>query len=206
MTRFEGWRGDFQGFFLGLQLDNSKRYFEAHRTTYLDEVRGPLQALLAELEPEFGPAKISRPNRDTRFSADKSPYKTNVYADCQAGGYVALDAKGLTVAGGRYFVSPDALAKYREAAAAGKSGRVLAELVSELESKGYDIGGEELKRVPAPWPQDHPHARLLRHKRLYYWKHLGLQPWLATAEAKEKIAVAWRDGRELERWFRTNVD
>src|SRR5919201_969759 len=173
MTRFEGWRGDFQGFFLGLQLDNSKRYFEAHRTTYLDEVRGPLQALLAELEPEFGPAKISRPNRDTRFSADKSPYKTNVYADCQAGGYVALDAKGLTVAGGRYFVSPDALAKYRE---------------------------------PAPWPQDHPHARLLRHKRLYYWKHLGLQPWLATAEAKEKIAVAWRDGRELERWFRTNVD
>jgi uncharacterized protein (TIGR02453 family) len=201
---FEGWRGDFQGFFIGLQLDNSKRYFDSHRQTYDSEVRAPMVALLAELEPEFGPAKVSRPNRDTRFSADKSPYKTNIYADCR-GGYVALDAKGLTVAGGRYHFEKEDLERFRAAVAADRSGAKLAAIVAELEKKGYEIGGEELKRVPAPHPQDHPRARLLKHKRLIYWKRYGLEPWLATAEAKEIVAAGWRDGRDLDAWFETNL-
>ena len=97
---FVGWRGDFQGFFLGLRTDNSKKYFEAHRRLYEDEVKGPMVALLADLEAEFGAAHLSRPNRDIRFSADKSPYKLNIYADCRKGGYVALDAEGLVAAVG----------------------------------------------------------------------------------------------------------
>src|SRR5262249_61530794 len=98
--RFAGWKGDFQGYFLGLRADNSKAYFEAHRRQYDEEVKGPMVALLADLESEFGPARLSRPNRDIRFSADKSPYKTNIYADASGGGYVALDATGLVAAGG----------------------------------------------------------------------------------------------------------
>src|SRR5215831_18182584 len=78
---FEGWRGDFVGFFRGLELYNSKRYFEAHRKQYESEVRGPMEALAAELSPLLGPFKIFRINRDVRFSADKSPYKTNVAVD-----------------------------------------------------------------------------------------------------------------------------
>src|SRR5260370_35995318 len=93
-AEFTGWKGDFRGFFLGLKANNSKAYFEAHRRQYDNEVKGPMVALLADLEFEFGEARLSRPNRDIRFSADKSPYKTNLYATTN-GGDVARDAGGL---------------------------------------------------------------------------------------------------------------
>jgi uncharacterized protein (TIGR02453 family) len=198
---FRGWTGDFQGFFLGLQMNNSKAYFEAHRRQYEEQVKAPMQALLADLEPEFGPAKLSRPNRDIRFAADKSPYKTNVYADARGGGYVALDAKGLTAARGRYMVEPPELARYRLAVAADRSGKELAAIVASLLRKGYEIGGQELKRVPTPHPQDHPRGDLLRHKRLIYWKHWDVGPWIATPQVREKVAKAWRDGAELNAWL-----
>jgi len=203
---FHGWTGDFQGFFFGLRIDNSKSYFEAHRRKYEQEVKAPMQALLADLEPEFGPAKLSRPNRDIRFAADKSPYKTNIYADARGGGYVALDAKGLTVAGGRYMVEPPQLARYRAAVAADKSGKELHAIVASLIKKGYEIGGQELKRVPPPHPQDHPRGELLKHKRLIYFRRWEVEPWIATPQVREKVAKAWRDGAELNAWCARHMD
>lgn len=199
--RFQGWKGDFRGFFLGLQATNTKAYFEAHRKQYEEEVKGPLAALLADLEPEFGPARMARPNRDIRFSADKSPYKTNIYATVEKGGYVSLDATGLVAAGGRHMMEPADLAKFRAAVAAPRSGAEVAEIVDGLRRRGYEIGGEELKRVPAPYPQDHPRAALLRHKRLIYWKRWDVEPWIATPAAREKVAKAWRDGAGLNAWL-----
>jgi len=203
-AEFRGWTEDFQRFFIGLGMDNSKRYFEANRKTYEQKVRDPMVTLLRSLENEFGPSKVSRPNRDIRFSKDKSPYKTNIYGHT-AGGYVSLDAKGLVTGGGQYELSPQALARYREAVAKDSSGKPLAEIVDRLQMQGYEIGGEELKRVPSPYPQDHPRARLLRHKRLFYWKSLGLQPWLGSPEARDHVAAAWRDGAELEAWVRKHI-
>ncbi len=203
---FRGWTGDFQGFFLGLQMNNSKAYFEAHRRKYEEEVKAPMQALLADLEAEFGQAKMSRPNRDIRFATDKSPYKTNIYADARAGGYVSLDAKGLTAAGGRYMVEPPQLARYRLAVAADRSGKELVAIVASLLKKGYEIGGQELKRVPSPYPQDHARGGLLRHKRLIYWKRWDVEPWIATPRAREKVAKAWRDGAELNAWLAKHMD
>ena len=199
--RFQGWSEDFQRFFIGLQLDNSKRYFEANRKLYLEHVKAPLAALLAELEPEFGKAKISRPNRDIRFSNDKSPYKTNIYASLDRGGYVALDAKGFTAAAGRYELDRGQLDAYRQAVITEETGSRLLAIVGGLETGGYEIGGEELKRTPPGLPADHPRARLLRHRRLYMWKNFGLQPWLGTAGGKDRVAGVWRDARPLTEWF-----
>ena len=204
--RFAGWKGDFQGFFLGLRADNSKAYFEAHRRQYDEEVKGPMVALLADLEPEFGPARLSRPNRDIRFVADKSPYKTNIYADARGGGYVALDATGLVAAGGRYMMDAPQLVRFREGIAADRSGRELVAIVTRLREKNYEVGGLELKRVPSPHPQDHPRGELLRHKRLIYWRRWEVAPWIATAEARERVAQAWREGAELNAWLASCLD
>ncbi|HET7419763.1 MAG TPA: DUF2461 domain-containing protein [Candidatus Dormibacteraeota bacterium] len=205
--KFTGWKGDFRGFFLGLRANNTKAYFEAHRRQYEQEIKAPLVAMLADLEPEFGPPhRISRPNRDIRFSADKSPYKLNIYADCDRGGYVSLDAEGLVAAGGRYMVDDAQLRRLREAVAHDRSGRRLVEIVTELRKKGYDVQGQELKRVPPPYPQDHPRAELLKHKRLIYWKRWPAGPWIATAKARDRVAQAWRDGAELEAWCRQHMD
>jgi uncharacterized protein (TIGR02453 family) len=198
---FEGWTEDFQPFFIGLELDNSKSYFEARKKVYLDRVKRPMELMLAELEPEFGKGKIFRANRDIRFSADKRPYKTNLAATADRGGYVSLDAKGLMVGGGRYHLDKPAVDAYRAGVDADRSGKQLAEIVERLEAGGYEIGGEEMKRVPPGFPADHPRARLLRFKGLIAWKNLGLHPWLGSAKAKERIAGSWRDIQPLERWF-----
>jgi uncharacterized protein (TIGR02453 family) len=205
--KFSGWKGDFKGYFLGLRANNSKAYFEAHRRQYEEEIKGPLVALLADLEAEFGPSRrVSRPNRDIRFSADKSPYKLNIYADVERGGYVALDAEGLVAAGGRYMVDDGQLKGLRDAVAADRSGKQLVAIVADLRKKGYDVEGQELKRVPSPHPQDHPRADLLRHKRLIYWKRWPAGPWIATAKARDRVAQAWRDGAALEGWCAKHMD
>src|SRR6266568_1746656 len=174
---FKGWRGDFQGCFLGLRMNNSKVYFDANRRRYEDEVKAPMVALLADLEPEFGPAHLSRPNRDI-----------------------------LVAAGGRYMMDAAQLARFRAGIAAERSGQDLAKIVAALRGKGYDVEGQELKRVPPPHPQDHPRGELLRHKRLIYWKRWPIEPWIATAAARERIAKVWRDGADLNAWLARHID
>jgi uncharacterized protein (TIGR02453 family) len=198
---FTGWKGDFRGFFLGLKVNNSKAYFESHRKQYEHDVKAPMVALLADLEPDFGPGRLSRPNRDIRFSADKSPYKMNIYATTTSGGYVALDGDGLAVGGGRHTFDPSQLAGFRKAVDAKASGEKLASIVSALRAKGYDVEGQELKRVPSPHPQDHPRGDLLKHKTLFYWRRWALEPWIATPKARERVTQAWHDGADLESWL-----
>ena len=208
MATFKGWSEECQRFFIGLELDNSKKYFEANRRTYEDLVKGPMVALLESLEPDFGAGKVFRANRDIRFSKDKSPYKTNIAADVgmgSKGGYLSLDARGFTVATGRYVMSPEEIARFRKKVAAEASGTQLAGIVARLRKSGYDIGGEELKRVPPPWPQEHPRAELLRHKSLYVWKNYGLQPWLGSGSARRYVIKMWTDAQPLNDWFKKNL-
>ena len=205
---FRGWSEDCQRFFIGLELDNSKRYFESNRRVYEEAVKGPMVALMESLEKDYGPGKIFRPNRDIRFSKDKSPYKTNIagYAAMGGrGGYLSLDARGLTVAAGRYEMTPPQVVKYRKKVASDSTGVPLAAIVAKLEKAGYEIGGEALKRVPAGWPQDHPRARLLRHKILYIYKNFGLQPWLGSSAARKHIVKVWSDAGPLNDWLKRNV-
>jgi len=206
--QFRGWPEEFQRFFIGLELDNSKKYFEANRKTYEESVKGPMVALVDSLEPDFGEGKVFRINRDIRFSKDKSPYKTNIAATIgmgHKGGYVSLDARSFTVATGRYEMSPEDVAKYRKKVAADATGTPLATVVKKLQKSGYLLGGEELKRVPAPWPQDHPRADLLRRKSLYVYKNFGLQPWIGSTAARKQVVKVLIDAEPLNDWFARNL-
>jgi len=206
--QFRGWPEEFQRFFIGLELDNSKKYFEANRKTYEESVKGPMVALVDSLEADFGEGKVFRINRDIRFSKDKSPYKTNIAATIgmgHKGGYVSLDARGFTVATGRYEMSPEDVAKYRKKVAADATGTQLATVVKKLQKSGYLLGGEELKRVPAPWPQDHPRADLLRRKSLYVYKNFGLQPWIGSTAARKQVVKVLTDAEPLNDWFARNL-
>ena len=59
---FAGWPIEAVEFYEGLEADNSKAYWQDHKATYETAVKGPLTALLDELEPEFGQAKVFRPD------------------------------------------------------------------------------------------------------------------------------------------------
>ena len=205
---FRGWPEEFQRFFIGLELDNSKKYFEANRKTYEESVKGPMVALVDSLEADFGEGKVFRINRDIRFSKDKSPYKTNIAATIgmgHKGGYVSLNARGFTVATGRYEMSPEDVARYRKKVAADAVGTQLSTVVKKLQKSGYLLGGEELKRVPAPWPQDHPRADLLRRKSLYVYKNFGLQPWIGSTAARKQVVKVLTDAEPLNDWFARNL-
>jgi uncharacterized protein (TIGR02453 family) len=203
---FAGWPAEAVEFFLGLQAENTKAYWSAHKAHYESSVRAPMAELLGELSGEFGPGRIARPYRDVRFRADKSPYKTEIYATLDRGGYVNFSADGLTAAVGYFMMTPAQLQRYREAVDRESDGAELAGLVARLRAEGLDAGGSQsLKTAPRGYPGDHPRVALLRCKGLICWRHWPVAPWLHTSQAKGKVAGFLRTAAPLQQWLDRNV-
>lgn len=207
---FTGFPEHALDFYEGLEADNSRTYWLANKELYDTAVRAPMQALLDELEREFGTGKIFRPNRDVRFAADKSPYKTHcgaVLADHggHAGGYVQVSAEGLLVAGGYYSTSSDQVERYRRAVADDIAGARLERVVGTLRRAGYDVRGNTLKTAPRGYPKDHPRAELLRHRSLYASRSWKPEPWLHTGQALRHVRTAWRAFAPLNEWLADQV-
>jgi len=193
-------------FFKGLQVNNSKGYWSARRAFYEASVREPMAGLLGELSGEFGPGRISRPYRDVRFRADKSPYKTEIYATLDRGGYVKFSADGLTAAVGYFMISAAQLERYRQAVDDETTGTQLVGVVERLRAEGLEVGGgQALKSAPRGYPRDHPRSELLRCKGLICWRHWPVAPWLHTAKAKDKVAGFLRTAAPLHHWLDQNV-
>ncbi len=204
-------------FFEDLEDNNHKAWFDEHRATYLADVKAPMQALLDELEDEFGTAKLFRINRDIRFSTDKRPYKTGQGAMIDRGGkgtlYVHVDADGLMVGCGAPHLDRDQVLRWREAVA-GTAGEELAEIVAGLRRASYTVGtlgGEgitedgDLKRVPKPYPPDHPRADLLRLKAIVAARSWARPRWLSTRRTVAEVRKAWTRTAPLADWLDRHV-
>lgn len=205
MSGFRGWPPEALSFFEGLEADNSKAYWQAHRATYEMAVRGPMEALIEAVEPEFGRAKLFRPNRDTRFSADKSPYKTNVAAAVGGFGtsacYVSLSSDGLMVGVGLHHPSPPQLSAVRAAIADERAGPELEAVVTDLEGAGFELTPDAVKTAPRGFTADHPRIRLLRQREFTLLQAWPPQRWLHTAAALRRVTEAWRAGGPLNQWL-----
>lgn len=203
--RFRGWPVEAVGFLLGIELDNSKSYWTANKELYHDKVLGPMLALLAELAPEFGEGHVFRPYRDVRFSADKSPYKTNIAARNDAG-YISLSSDVLGVGAGLYMPSAGQLASFRAAIADDRTGVRLVRVVAELRRKDIQVSAHELlKSAPRGYPSDHPRIELLRHKGITAWKEWPVGAWLDTAAPKRRIIDFLREVAPLRNWLDSNA-
>jgi uncharacterized protein (TIGR02453 family) len=202
---FKGWPDTALAFYEGLEADNSKTYWLDHKEVYERDVKAPMDALLAELTAEFGEPKLFRPYRDTRFSRDKSPYKTAIAATIGAG-YVQLSADGLFAGGGMYHMMPDQLARFREAVAADRWGKDLENVVATVTKSGLNVHAfEELKTAPKGYPKDHPRIGLLRMKGLVASRSWEPAAWLSTAGAKKRVVDALRATKPLFGWLDENV-
>ena len=203
---FSGWSPEAVEFFKGLEADNTKAYWDSHKAFYETSVREPMAALLDELSGEFGPGRIVRPYRDMRFRAGKSPYKTEIYATLDRGGYVRLGADGLRAALGYYMLTPAQLDRYRRAVTGETHGAQLAELVGRLRDEGLQVGGGQmLKTAPRGYPSDHPRIELLRCKGVICWQHWPAAPWLSTPRAKDRVAGFLRTAAPLQHWLDQQV-
>ena len=119
MPPFEGFGDRAISFWSELETHNNRDFFNAHRGVYDDHIREPLERLLAEVAAEFGAnGKVYRPNRDVRFSKDKSPYKLHGAAaigdDSESSSvyYVHIGPEGLFVASGIYLMTRDQLQRF----------------------------------------------------------------------------------------------
>jgi len=202
---FHGWPPTAIAFYEGLEADNSKSYWLEHKELYDQDVKAPMLALLAEMEDEFGEAHLFRPYRDTRFSADKTPYKT-VIAATIGYRYVGLSAEGLRAGAGIHQMAADQLDRYRAAVAADRSGRRLDAIARELRSSGVDVDGvDALKSAPRGYPKDHPRIEYLRYKGIVTTKSWPVAAWLGTAGARKRVERLFRTSEPLVQWLAGHV-
>ncbi len=203
---FRGWRAEAIEFYEGLEADNSKTYWNANKSVYEELVLQPMIELLAELAPEFGEAKLFRPYRDVRFSANKAPYKTAIGATLGWGGYVQLSAQGLASGSGMWMMAPDQLERYRTAVAAETTGQSLVGVLKALRAAGLQAEGHDsLKTAPKGYPKDHPRIELLRYKGVTSWKQWPPGAWLGKATAKDRVVTFLRTSVPLNEWLAANV-
>ncbi len=193
-------------FYEDLENDNSKAFWLAHKHIYDESVRAPLEALIAELEPEFGAAKLFRPYRDVRFAKDKTPYKTQQGAWFgESATYVAVSAEGLFVAAGYWQTESAQVARLRRAVADDVAGPQLTRAIAAIEKAKFEINGDRVTRVPSGYPKDHPRADLLLYKSMTAHRQFGAPAWLSTKRAKTEVVKAWRAMSPLTSWLDTHV-
>lgn len=206
---FHGFPPEAFEFYEGLAADNSRTYWQAHKQQYDEAVRGPMSELLEALDG-FGPFHIFRPNRDVRFSKDKSPYKDHLgaFGETQggAGYYIHLDAGGLMTGSGYYDMATDQLDRYRQAVDEERSGTEVARLCAEAEAGGLGVGAmHELKSAPRGYPRDHPRIELLRRKGLVTTKYWPRSAWMQTTKVVARVRGAWQAGAEINAWLDAHV-
>lgn len=177
---FRGFDKDAIAFLHELTIEMNREWFEANKDRYKRVWVEPLSELLdtvaGKLAKTYAPVKLTphvfRIYRDTRFSKDKAPYKTHVAGVLRAGNvgsgmYFHVETGEEWVGAGTYYFEDDKLGKWRRLVAADKTGKEIAGIVAKLRRQGYEVGGhDDYKKVPKPYPADHPRAEFLRMKGL----------------------------------------
>jgi len=193
--------------FLGeLKSNNDRGWFEGRRAQY-DEALGQFESyvssiieFLSETEPFSGLSPkdcIFRIYRDTRFSKDKSPYKTNMGAYIAPGGrkshlmgyYVHIEPGASMLAGGLHHPDPAQLSAWRDSI--DSDPEKFKSIVDNERFKKFfgEVQGEKLKSVPRGYPKDHPEMDLLRLKSVTVSRMLSDREVLASDFFDETITT-----------------
>ena len=205
MSTFDGFPREAIGFFRQLARHNNREWFQAHKDVYERACREPMKQLIAALGADPASTKITRINRDLRFSRDKSPYRTYIAAGVR-GSYVSLSTAGLYVGAGIYQPEPAALERFRDAIDDKASGAALQRIVTSLKRKGYRVETHErLASAPRGYAKDHPRIELLRMKDIFAGKVLAPDASLSTPRALSLVKRVMSDVRPLTDWLGKHV-
>lgn len=194
-------------FLKGLEKNNTRDWFQPRKEVFESKLKAPMLEFVESINAEllkFAPEHITEPKkavyriyRDTRFSKDKTPYKTHLgaifprrglYKDLGAGYYFHVSAKGIGVACGAYAPGPEQLLRIR---------RFLAENHKLFRRKDKLMGplkGATLQRVPKGFDPQHPAIDLIKMKQWFWWVELDAKlatsPKLKTEIIKRFKAIA----------------
>lgn len=226
---FPGFSKKMPSFFRALEKNNTREWFTPRKELFESEVRGPMIELVSRVNDDLKqfaidytiavPAKaIYRIYRDTRFSKDKTPYKTHIGATFHrqglsrntcAGFYFGVSHKSVEIAGGMYMPGPEELAAVR-AAIVEDPKRFLAHVNDRKVAKTMGaLRGDRLARPPKGFDAhaDSPVADHLKLKQLYWYIELPAAVALSPRIRKAVVdrfklmadALEWLNGAVLAR-------
>jgi uncharacterized protein (TIGR02453 family) len=196
-SAFPGFPAEGIAFLRALKKNNDRDWFNARKSVFEEKVRKPMLDLVRAVHahmlpyaPEYvgdSAKSIFRIYRDTRFSKDKTPYKTHIAAyfsrnglgkDSGAGFYFYASPEEAGVAGGLYHPPPHELLSVRRMIADDPDS--FRQLVRNRRIKKLfgELGGEALTRPPKGFDPDHPAIDLLKHKSFVL--HAKFEPAVAT--------------------------
>ena len=178
-------------FLKALKRNNRREWFQTRKDRYEEQVRRPMLEIVEQLGADLRPiapeivvdqkTAVYRIYRDTRFSPDKTPYKTHIAASFPwrglpkhegAGLYFHVSPDEIWIGGGMYAPQTSQLQAVREHIAAN-----CRRLRSIVESGAFrrTIGrleGEKLQRVPRGFPRDHHAAEFLVYRQFLAGREL----------------------------------
>ena len=188
MTEFNGFSKALVQFFRNLEKNNTKQWFDEHRSEYEENVLFPSREFvvtmgkrLRKIAPGINAIpkvnqSLFRINRDTRFSKDKSPYKTCMGIWFWEGGRKRMECSGfyfhhegnrLLIGVGIHTFAKPLLDIYRKAVVDKKLGRELITAVKKVTERGYPVGGKHYKRIPRGYDESHPNSEFLLFNGLH---------------------------------------
>lgn len=222
-TVFAGFSKDTIKFFDGLRKNNNRDWFEQHRDMYENSVLEPSKAFVLAMGARLraiAPRIIAVPkvnkslfriSRDTRFSLNKSPYKTflGIYfwegirprMEC-SGFYFHLEPPKMILGVGVYVFPDRLLHQYRRAVMDTKTGKEIAKVIEEIgRIKGGILGGQHYKRIPAGFDPSHPNARLLLHNGLHFGQETDIPKEFFSSRLVEYCYERYAPCASLHRWL-----
>jgi uncharacterized protein (TIGR02453 family) len=222
-TGFKGFSEETLTFFRGLAKHNDKHWFEKHRGEFDEHVIEPARGFVAAMSERLGriapgihadprvDKSIFRIHRDTRFSKDKSPYKTHLAIffwegnrpkmECP-GFYFHLDPDKLMVGGGLYLFQKDQLAEYRRSVDDKRLAGQLDKALKGRVKRSCDATHvEPYKRVPKGFDPDHPRAELLKLKGLTLGDEGPVPKALHSAKILDYTLKRFEKMAPLHKWL-----
>lgn len=217
---FKGFPPEALVFLSQLKKHNNRLWFQAHKEEYERCVKEPMAELVGRIGEAFrrvAPEMVADPRvsiyriyRDTRFSRDKTPYKTHVAAvfpvrglpkNSGPGLYFHASPEEVLIGGGIYMPEPALLRAVREHIAAHPQ-KFLSLVEGPRFRKAFgELEGEQLKSMPKGISADHAAGKYLRYKQFLFGELY--QPKLAlTARLLPTILNCFEQGMPLIRFLK----
>jgi uncharacterized protein (TIGR02453 family) len=193
---FPGFPLEALTFFRNLARNNRREWFQPRKEIFDTQVKEPMIRLIELVNADlsrFAPDYVQEPKkalyriyRDTRFSNDKTPYKTHVAAmfsrrglnrTTGSGFYIGISHKEIEIAGGSYMPGPEELRAIRMWLA--ENHAAFRKVERRVEKAMGQMAGRSLQRVPKGFDAAHPAADLIKRKQWFFY--VTLDPKLATS-------------------------
>ncbi len=222
-SNFKGFPEEAVEFYEELVKNNTKEWFDAHKQDYERFVLEPARDFVYEmgkLLKKIAPGVVADPrvnqsifriNRDTRFSKDKTPYKTHLGIFLwegegkrmdNSGYYFHLEPPSLMLAAGMHCFSKHLMTPYRDAVVDPKNGPALAKALSTVQKNNdLQLWGKHYKKTPRGYDANHKNAELLLFNGLAVGETMPIPPEFYSAELPEFCLKKWKGMAPVHKWL-----